>query len=105
MIEAVIEHPKRFVSFSPNIELGHVLTMVSMLTVAVLFAANFDKRISVLENAAILKAAQDAEKDSYMRSTLLEFKTDMKELQKSINSLQRTDSLQCTANNILGIRK
>jgi hypothetical protein len=75
--------------FDPTINLGHVLTFGAMLvSVSVAFSL-LDRRISVLEersNSAVISAT---ERQIEQKDSLREIKSDIKDLQRSVNEIGR----------------
>lgn len=75
------------VKFDPTISLGHILTFVSLLLAGFGAYNGMDKRITVLEEQRRADSERSSEIDKRLKDTLGEVRTDVKELQRSINVL------------------
>lgn len=73
----------------PRIDLGHILTIVGMVSVLVVSYNSFDKRVVILEEAHKTGQARTVEKESQWKDSVLDLKGDVKELQRSVNEINR----------------
>lgn len=85
-----MDPPKRRVMFDPTINLGHILTALTMLASGFVAYNNLDKRLTVQEQMAVQVAVTRTEKDAAFKETLVEMKSDVKELRRSIDDLTKT---------------
>lgn len=80
---------KKRLTFDPTINAGHILTFISMVVAVMVSYSLLDKRVGVLEersNAAIIQAA---DKQAEQKESLREIKSDIKDLQRSVNEISR----------------
>lgn len=77
------------VQFIPKIDLGHVLTIVAMSGALVTVYSSFDKRLAIAEEANKTGQIRATEKETQWKESLLDLKIDVKELQRSINEINR----------------
>lgn len=79
---------KVWVNFLPNIDFGHLLTMIGF-TGALLVQWNaMDKRITIIEEQLKVVSAQYAEARSDNKGTLNEVRTDVKMVKDSLNDIK-----------------
>lgn len=69
--------------FDPTVNLGHVLTMTTMLGACVVAYGTLAQRVTVQEQLASERAVQT-------KDALVEIKTDVKELRHEVQSAVRT---------------
>lgn len=81
--------PSKRISFDPTINLGHILTALSMMAVGFAGYNNLDKRISAQEQLAEVTAVQRLEQNADAKERLNEIKSDMKDMKRSIDDLTR----------------
>lgn len=81
-------HPKTIV-FDGTINLGHVLTLVTMLVTVGVAWFSLDKRIVVLERDSVHQAQRDSTQDAVMRDALLEVKTLLRDMQLELRQLRQ----------------
>ncbi|MBN9411347.1 MAG: TMF family protein [Burkholderiales bacterium] len=84
--------PRRRVSFDPTINLGHVLTFVGFMVAGFSAYSTLDKRQSVYEQQMTFVVENARAQEMRLNAALGELKTDMKELQRSVNDLSRNTS-------------
>ena len=77
------------VRFDPSINLGHILTFVSMVGAVMATYSLLDKRVGVLEERSNAAIAQAADRQTEQKESLREIKTDIKDLQRSVNEISR----------------
>lgn len=77
------------VKFDPTINLGHVLTFVSMVAAVMASYAILDKRVGVLEERSNSAIAQASDRQIEQKESLREIKSDIKDLQRSVNEISR----------------
>lgn len=83
-------HHRRRVTFDPTINLGHVLTFVGFLVAGFGAYSTLDKRVTVVEQQAVAVVDRSREQDARLKESLLELKGDVKQLQWSVNDVNRT---------------
>ena len=64
-------HPRR-VTFDPTINLGHILTFVSLVVAGFASWSALNTRLSVLEDARIVQSARDASQDVLIKERIAE---------------------------------
>lgn len=77
------------VKFDPTINLGHVLTFASMVAAVMASYALLDKRVGVLEERSNAAIAQATDRQVEQKESLREIKSDIKDLQRSVNEISR----------------
>lgn len=77
------------VKFDPTINLGHVLTFASMVAAVTASYALLDKRVGVLEERSNAAIAQASDRQIEQKESLREIKSDIKDLQRSVNEISR----------------
>lgn len=80
------------VKFDPTINLGHVLTFASMVAAVMASYALLDKRVGVLEERSNAAIAQATDRQVEQKESLREIKSDIKDLQRSVNEISRAVS-------------
>ena len=78
------------IKFDSTISLGHVLTFVSLIAAGFGAYNGVVKRVTVLEEQRRSDSDRSSEIDRRMKDTLNEMRGDFKEMQRSINELNRT---------------
>lgn len=63
--------PKR-ITFDPTINLGHILTFLSLVIAGALAWAALNTRLAVLEDARIVQASRDATQDMLIKERIAE---------------------------------
>lgn len=81
--------PTKKINFDPTINLGHILTFVAMVIGVMSSYSLLDKRIGVLEEKATSAVTQQTERQLEQKEALREIKSDVKDLQRSINEISR----------------
>jgi hypothetical protein len=90
-LSPLVEHAqRRRVAFDPTINLGHVLTFVGFIVSGFTAYNALDKRVTVVESQAAAVVERSREQDGRLKETLREIKDDVKELQRSVNDVNRT---------------
>lgn len=77
------------VKFDPTINLGHILTFAAMVIGVMSSYSLLDKRVGVLEERSNQAMTQAADKVAEQKESLKEIKTDVKDLQRSVNEISR----------------
>lgn len=80
------------VKFDPTVNLGHVLTFASMGAAVMASYALLDKRVGVLEERSNAAIAQATDRQVEQKESLREIKSDIKDLQRSVNEISRAVS-------------
>lgn len=87
-------HHRRRVTFDPTINLGHVLTFAGFLITGFSAYSALDKRVTLIESQTASVLERSREQDSRLKDTLTEIKSDVKDMQRSINDVNRNLSTQ-----------
>lgn len=66
------EEPKPRITFDPTINLGHILTFLSLVIAGALAWAALNTRLAVLEDARIVQASRDASQDILIKERIAE---------------------------------
>lgn len=82
--------PRKRIHFDPTINLGHILTFVGFIVVGFAAYGNIDKRITLTEVQASAAVERTTEQDKRMSEALKELKTDIKDVQRAVNDINRT---------------
>ena len=82
-------HDKKRLTFDPTINAGHILTFISMVVAVTVSYSLLDKRVGVLEERSNVAIAQAADKQAEQKESLREIKSDIKDLQRSVNEISR----------------
>jgi hypothetical protein len=77
------------VKFDPTVNLGHVLTFASMVAAVMASYALLDKRVGMLEERSNAAIAQATDRQVEQKESLREIKSDIKDLQRSVNEISR----------------
>lgn len=77
------------VKFDPTINLGHVLTFASMVAAVMASYTLLDKRVGVLEERSNAAIVQATDRQTEQKESLREIKSDIKDLQRSVNEISR----------------
>lgn len=93
---------KKKFQFDYTININHIIAVVSFLVGGTILYSTFDKRLTLLETAEISRAKQESEKDTVRTASMAELKSDIKEIQRSINDLARTPPAQICKSNVIG---
>lgn len=83
----IVDRPPRKVKFDPTVNLGHVLTVISFIAVAVTGWTTLDKRVVVLEEARKVQMERDAQQDGYLKERLSELQKGQDAIARSIERL------------------
>lgn len=83
-------HHRKRVAFDPTINLGHVLTFIGFLVTGFSAYSALDKRVTLVEQQAVVGTERSREQDTRMKDSLLEIRADLKDLQRSVNDVNRT---------------
>ena len=81
--------PKRL-NFDPTINLGHLISLVAFLVAGLSVYGTVDKRLTVLEEKNLTMVEKDINQDKNFKDVMIEVKADLKELQRSVNDVNRT---------------
>jgi hypothetical protein len=79
-------HPRR-VTFDMTINLGHIITLVSMLIAGVGMWMMMDKRVTILEVYSNTQRANDARQDSDLLDTKKIVRDDLKDIGQKLDRL------------------
>jgi len=82
-------HHRRRVAFDPTINLGHVLTFLGFLVTGFSAYNALDKRVTLIESQSAAAVDRAREQDGRLKETLSEIRGDVKELQRSLNDVNR----------------
>lgn len=85
------EAPKRKkgVVFDATINLGHILTGVSMLFAVAVGWSNLDKRVAVLERDAVHQISRENARDEAVREKFEEVRTLLRDMNGTLQEMQR----------------
>lgn len=89
-----IDPSKRvWVNFLPNIDFGHLLTMIGFTAALVVQWNAMDKRITIIEEQLKVVSSQYAEARADNRGTLNEVRGDVKNVKESLGEIKSTLAL------------
>lgn len=77
------------VKFDPTVNLGHVLTFASMVAAVMASYTLLEERVGVLEERSNAAIAQATDRQVEQKESLREIKSDIKDLQRSVNEISR----------------
>ena len=80
---------KKRLNFDPTINAGHILTFISMVVAVMVSYSLLDKRVGVLEERSRDAIIQAADKQAEQKESLREIKSDIKDLQRSVNEISQ----------------
>ena len=80
---------RKRLNFDPTINAGHILTFISMVIAVIISYSLLDKRVGVLEERSNTAIIQAADKQAKQKESLREIKSDIKDLQRSVNEISR----------------
>ena len=80
---------RKRLNFDPTINAGHILTFTSMVVAVMVSYSLLDKRVGVLEERSNTAIIQAADKQAEQKESLREIKSDIKDLQRSVNEISR----------------
>lgn len=80
---------RRKVHFDPTINLGHVLTFLGFIVMGFSAYSALDKRVTVIEAHTAQIAERTRDQDARFKETLGEIRADVKDLQRSVNDVNR----------------
>ena len=83
------ETERKRLTFDPTINAGHILTFVAMAIGVMTSYSMLDKRIGVLEERSTTVISQAADRQAEQKESLKEIKSDVKDLQRSVNEIGR----------------
>lgn len=78
------------INFIPNIDLGHLIAMLTFLGGLFLQWNIMDRRLTVAEEQLKVAVAQQQELKAANRDNYLELKVDVKEIKQTVSSVQQT---------------
>lgn len=90
MTDEQTPHKKPYINFVPNIDLGHLIAMLTFLGGLFLQWNVMDRRLTVAEEQLKQATAQSTELKAQNRENYLELKVDVKEIKQTIGSVQQT---------------
>lgn len=76
--------------FDPTINLGHVLTATCMLAAGFASYSALDRRVVVVEEKVANAVQQSTEQRAEQRDAAREIKSDIKDMQHTLNEITRT---------------
>lgn len=82
--------PRRRVVFDPTINLGHLISLSAFLIAALMAYSTLDKRVTLTEMQGQVSSDRDAAQDARLKEALAELKVDIKDVQRSVNDINRT---------------
>lgn len=85
-----MEAPRRRVNFDPTINLGHILTFAGFMIAGFGAWGNIDKRLTLTEVQSHAVMERTSEQDKRTAEALRELKTDVKDVQRAVNDINRT---------------
>jgi hypothetical protein len=77
------------IKFDPTIKYGDLLTFGAMVVTVTISFSILDKRISVLEERSRADSVVAVSQQSEQKETLKEIRSDIRDLQKSVNEVSR----------------
>lgn len=77
------------VRYDPTVNLGHILTFVGFIVTGAGAYALLDKRVGVLEERSNAAIVQATDRQIEQKESLREIKSDIKDLQRSVNEISR----------------
>jgi hypothetical protein len=80
--------PKKL-TFDPTINAGHILTFIAMVIGLMTSYSLLDKRIGVLEERSNTAIQQATERTTEQKDAIREIKSDIKDVQRSLNEISR----------------
>lgn len=84
------EHARKRFNFDPTINLGHILTFAGFMVVGFGAFGNLDKRLTVTEVQNTSAVERSNDQDKRIKESLQELKTDIKDVQRAVNDINRT---------------
>ena len=87
------EHARKRFNFDPTVNLGHVLTFIGFILAGLAAYSNLDKRQTVVEVRNTAAIERSVDQDKQMKESLTELKTDIKDVQRAVNDINRTLAL------------
>ncbi len=88
--------PRRRVAFDPTINLGHVLTFVGFMVAGFSAYSTLDKRVTLIESQMLTSSMHVRDQDSRIKETLSDIRTDVKDLQRTVNFMSRSSGTNHT---------
>lgn len=82
--------PRRRVAFDPTINLGHVLTFIGFMIAGFSAYSTLDKRVTLIESQMLTSSVQVRDQDSRLKEMLSDIRSDVKELQRTVNFNSRS---------------
>jgi uncharacterized membrane protein len=64
--------PPKHITFDPSINLGHILTFLSLVVAGFVTYATLNTRVAVLEDARIVQANRDSSQDTLIKERINE---------------------------------
>lgn len=78
------------INFIPNIDLGHLIAMLTFVAGLVLQWNIMDRRLTIAEQQLLVVSSQNTELKAQNRENYLELKVDVKEIKQTVGSVQQT---------------
>jgi hypothetical protein len=82
--------PAPRIRYDPTVNLGHILSFVGFMVAGFTAYGAIEKRVVILEEKQVATGQLAAERVSEQKETLKEIRTDMKEMARGIQDLDRT---------------
>lgn len=83
------ERPRKWLTFDPSINAGHVLTFVGFMVAGFSAYSTLDSRLVRLEEKAAASDMRAREQQEGVKEALSEIRADVKEVQRSLNDVNR----------------
>lgn len=77
------------VKYDPTINLGHILTFVGFVATGAGAYSLLEKRVAILEEKAMQAVSISAEQRQEQKEAAREIKSDLKDIQRTVNELSR----------------
>lgn len=84
------EHSRKRFHFDPTINLGHILTFAGFMVAGIGLYGNLDKRMTINEVQNTVAADRTNDQDKRIKESLQELKSDIKDVQRAVNDINRT---------------
>lgn len=82
-----MNQPENRIKFDPTINLGHVLTAITLISGIVVSYMVLDKRVTVLEEGRVSQRERDAVQDAVSRDKFQEVKDALLDLRRSVEKV------------------
>lgn len=89
MSDQHLGQPRKRLTFDPTINLGHVLTFLGFIAAGAGAYSTLNQRLTILEERTAAAEARGREQQLDMKGALQEIRADVKEVQRSLNDVNR----------------